>query len=366
VETDPQHFQALKDAWQMLLTDRYKLDHICEELNKRGYVRSSGRPWAWDNPKSGSRKTARNRLHEVFHNPFYAGWATSERFDIKMGEVRGQWDPVVTTEQFERGKTILLRHGKNRSNFKRQQYLLRNMLYIQVGERQYKMFGSTPSGHSQSYSYYITHSKPEGKTIRIGTKSIDEQINSWLSGISVEPDLRPAIRETYQTEIKKVTQDDHEKTLAQLERRMSELQEEETRIARMMVTGSISEEAYKQLRAEWQEKKVNVQCKIDDLQFDARKYLDNLEVALTLMTSMSKLFERLDEKQKTKLLLIITKRIIINPQGVIVDQELHSPFSYLFTLAALIKGYREEECGSELVRLGSQSIRSMPQCDFYL
>ena len=134
---------------------------------------------------------------------------------------------------------------------------------------------------------------------------------------------------------------------------MSELQDEETRIARMMVTGSISEEAYKQLRAEWQEKKVNVQCKIDDLQFDARKYLDNLKVALTLMTSMSKLFERLDEKQKTKLLLIITKRIIINPQGVIVDQELHSPFSYLFTLAALIKGYREEECGSELVRLGS-------------
>jgi hypothetical protein len=33
---------------------------------------------------------------------------------------------------------------------------------------------------------------------------------------------------------------------------------------------SISQEAYKQFRSEWQEKKVNVQCKIDDLQFDAR------------------------------------------------------------------------------------------------
>jgi len=68
---------------------------------------------------------------------------------------------------------------------------------------------------------------------------------------------------------------------------------------------------------------------------------------------MSKLFERLEEKQKTNLLQIITKRIIINPQGVIVDQELHSPFSYLFTFAALVKGYREEGCGSEQVRLGS-------------
>jgi len=53
---------------------------------------------------------------------------------------------------------------------------------------------------------------------------------------------------------------------------MSELQKEETRIARLIVTGSISEEAYKQLRTERQEKKVNVQCKIDDLQFDARQY----------------------------------------------------------------------------------------------
>jgi len=44
--------------------------------------------------------------------------------------------------------------------------------------------------------------------------------------------------------------------------------------------------------------------------------------------------------KKTNLLLIITKQIINNSQGVIVDQELHSPFSYLFTLAALIKGYR--------------------------
>jgi hypothetical protein len=120
----------------------------------------------------------------------------------------------VTTEQFERGKVIILQHLKNRSDFKRQHYLLLNMLYVQVGERQYKMYDSTPTGRSKNSSYYITHSKPEGKTIRIGTLSIDEKIPLWLAGISVDTDLIPVIRESYKAEIKKATQDEHEKTLA--------------------------------------------------------------------------------------------------------------------------------------------------------
>lgn len=353
VEADSQFIPALKDAWQMLLTDRFTLDDICEELNKRGYVRSSGRPWAWDDPRSGSRKTARNRLHEILRNPFYAGWVASERFDIKMGDVRGQWEPVVTTEQFERGKVILLRHGKNKSNFKRHHYLLRNLLYVQAGKRQYKMYGSTPTGRSRSYTYYNTHARPGGKTIWVDTNMIDQQIPAWLAGISIDLDLLPHLRETYQTEIRQATKEDHEQTLAQLKRRMSELLEEETRIARLMITRSISNAAYKQLRDEWQEKKINVQCKIDELRFDARHYLDNLDIALALLSSMSTLYERLDEKQKVNLLQIIADRIIISPQGEIIDHKLHSPFAYLISLASQLNSLGEEGSGSKLVRLGA-------------
>jgi hypothetical protein len=50
VEADPQPLQALKDAWQLLLTGRYTIIDICEELTTRGYVRASGRPWAWSDP----------------------------------------------------------------------------------------------------------------------------------------------------------------------------------------------------------------------------------------------------------------------------------------------------------------------------
>ena len=45
-----------------------------------------------------------------------------------------------------------------------------------------------------------------------------------------------------------------------------------------MITGNLTEEAYEQLRHEWQEKVVNVQCKIEELELDLSRYLDDLQL----------------------------------------------------------------------------------------
>jgi site-specific DNA recombinase len=357
VEADPIYSQPLKEAWEMLLTGRYTLEKICEELNRRGYVRSSGRPWAWDDPKTGSRKAAKNRLHEIFHRPFYAGWVVSERFDIKIGEIKGQWEPVVTTKQFERGKEVLRKHDYNKSRQKRLHYLLRNLLWVQVGGKQYKMYGSTPTGRNQSYTYYLTHAKPEGSAVRLQTNIVDKQIETWVGGVDVRNELIPEIRKVYRSQLKRVTQDDQEKSIKQLKHKFAELQEEEARLGRLVITGQISEDVYAQLRAEWNEKTINVQRKIDELEFDAARYLDDLEVALVLMTNISVLYGRLEKQQRTNLLQMFVKRIIINQDGDIIDSELHSPFAYLSSLAGSLNGKSKEGCGSEQVRYGSQYVR---------
>jgi hypothetical protein len=322
-------------------------------LTKRGHVRSTGRPWAWNDPKTGSRKTAKNRLHDIFHHPFYAGWGVSDRFNIKMGEIKGKWKPAVTTDQFERGKQILRKHDHNKSRQKRLHYLLRNLLWVQVGKKQLKMYGSTPTGRYQSYSYYITHAKPDGNAIRLKTDIVDEQIGNWVSGVVVSPDLIPEIQEAYRSQLKKVTQDDQDETLNQLRRRLTELQEEETRLGRLIITGQISDDAYARLRSEWSEKVFNIQRKIEELEFDASQYLDDLEVALVLMTNISTLYGRLEEQQRTNLLQMFVKRIIINREGEIIGHELLSPFEYLSTLANCSDSKNEEGGGSEQVRYGS-------------
>jgi len=84
--------------------------------------------------------------------------------------------------------------------------------------------------------------------------------------------------------------------------------------------------------------------------------LVDLDIALILLANVSVLYERLDDKNKANLLKILAKRIIINPDGQIIDQELHSPFTYLRNLAKSMENSSNSYHDSEQVRLGTPNI----------
>lgn len=359
VELDPDFSQVIRMAWDLLLTGRYTLIQICDELARIGYNRASGRPWAWDDLKSGKRKYADNRLHKIFHNPFYAGWVVSERFGIKLGEVRGQWEPIIENDEYERGLEILHLHDAEKSRNKRHFYLLRNLLWVEENGKQYKMYVSSPSGRSRTYSYYITHAKPNGKKIHLPCEIIDEQIPGWLSGINIPTSLLPTIRQVYQSQLKeKSDQENRDKRMAELKRQLSQLGEEEARLGRLLITEKISEETYDQLRKEWQEKQRNVETDIAELNRETTKHFDDLEIALLLLTKVNVLFHRLSKNDRATLLQILAKRIIVDSQGEIIDSELNSPFAYLRYIADEFQNLDIEKSGSDQIRLGAHSNRS--------
>ena len=356
IERDPKYHKPIREAWDLLLTGRYTLDQICEELTRKGYTRSKGAPWAWDTPRLSNRKTAKGRLQHIFHNPFYAGWVVSEPFGIQFGDIRGVWEPTVTTQEYEKGIEILLKHGANKSRFKRKHYLLRNLLWLEFGKKEYKMHGSTPSGRDQSYAYYLTAAKPNNQKMRLKTAVVDQQIPALLHVIDIEPDLIPTIKDTYNQQIKKATHDDRGTELESLQKKLASLENEEARLARLFVTGNINEATYTQLRQEWKEKSRNIQRMIQEMKTDTRMHLDDLEVALALMIDLPKYFNRLEDKKKTNLLQTIFKKIVVNCSGDIISFELHSPFTYLFSLANKIAPNSEEGFGSSQVLYRPQKI----------
>lgn len=329
IEKDPEYNYVIREAWDLLLTGRYTLDQICEELNKQGYTRRSGKPWAWNTPKRGSRKTAQSNLQHMFHNPIYAGWVVSKRFGITFGEIRGRWEPTITTEEYEKGIDILRKNDHQKVRSVRRYYLLRNILWVKDKGTKLKMYGSTPSGRDQSYAYYVTHSKIEEKTARVPCGIVDDQVNNWLNGLSIEHDHVPIIRQVYTDELNKVSGKDITKKLEDLRHKASSLKLEEAHLARLLVTRKISEETYDGLNAEWREKLHNIELNIRDLEREASIYIDDLEAALYLMSHLSKIYPRLGDNEKTTLLRILVKRIIVNPEGEIINQELNSPFMYL-------------------------------------
>jgi hypothetical protein len=204
-----------------------------------------------------------------------------------------------------------------------------SVLWVKDKGTQLKMYGSTPSGRDQSYAYYVTHSKVEGKTFRLPCGLVDGQVSNWLQGLCIESNLIPIIRQVYTNELNKVSGEDITKKLGDLKQKASNLKLEESHLARLLVTGKISEETYDGLRSEWQEKIRNIEFNIRDLEREVSIYIDDLEAALNLMSQLSTIYSRLGDNEKTTLLRILAKRIIVNSEEEIIDQELNSPFMYL-------------------------------------
>jgi len=369
VEIDPENALVLKEAWNLLLTGRYTLKEICDELVKLGYTRQSGMAWAWNYPKTGARKYADNRLHRIFHNPFYAGWVVSKRFNIKMGEIRGKWEPLVSTHEYHQGIEILRNHDANKSRVKKHYYLLRGILWLRESERTYKFYGSTPSGKTKSFSYYLTQAKIQGKKVRIPCKVIDDQIPEWIGSLTVDPDLIQPIRDIYKSQIQNTKQIDWEAKIIDIKRKISGLKEEEARLGRLYITGKMSEETYDRLYAEWQEKLRNKELSLVEMESESIKHFDDLDMALLLLMKLPTLFERLKPKERTTILQIIAKKIIVSTDGRIVDFELNSPFTYLHKIAEAIRFEPNQIRNGEERDIGSFSsdpISSTASVDHFL
>ena len=96
VEIDNDFSPVIRQAWDLLVTERYTPKQIRDEWERRGFTRASGRPWSRFGENSKRRNWAENRLHKIFHNPLICGWVVSKRIDIRMGEERGTWEPILS------------------------------------------------------------------------------------------------------------------------------------------------------------------------------------------------------------------------------------------------------------------------------
>jgi DNA invertase Pin-like site-specific DNA recombinase len=113
IELDPERAPIWRHAWDLLLEDRLTLPEIAEALHARGYTYRRGRPFV-EVIANGKRKHNINTLSTIFHNWAYAGWVVSKANDIAPKTLRGVWEALVTTDEFERGLAILERRNNHR------------------------------------------------------------------------------------------------------------------------------------------------------------------------------------------------------------------------------------------------------------
>ncbi len=338
IELDPERAPIWRLAWNMLLEDRWTLDDIAEKLHELGYRHRSGRPFVEVKPNH-KRRANITSISYTFHNWMYAGWVVSLKNGILPKTVRGNWEPIVSTEEFERGIAILERRSRNRTARRKRDYLLKSIIsYNDADGNEWKLNCSTSNASRKGggTAYYCV----PRSNINFMCEKIDAQIPDELCAIQIDPAHLPTIRAFYKHDLVEklgLARPDERKLMTDA---LTAIDQEEARMARLLASGKISEDVWNGLWAEWQERRNRLRSNLDSIAQRQEFHIDNLETALGIIAQVGSLYNRLEVSARRELLLHMVKQVVVNTDGRIV-LELNAPFAYLKDLSDRAKGSSE-------------------------
>ena len=331
VEIDPEQSKVWRYAWELLLQDTLTLDEICEALFTRGYRFRNGTPFIkYD--KIGRMRFRRKDISYIFHNWFYAGWvvANNEWAKIPPKTVRGTWEPIVSTEEFELGLSILAQRNYTAQPQKHNFYLLQGLVYLErTKDKLIKLNCSKPNPKRPAGGtpYYCIPSS----NLNYACSYIDDQIPQHLQKVQVAPKVLPKIRSAYISDVAHYTGDQGGEQ-KQLESTLERVNQKELNLWRAFTELGMQADMYQKLAQEYQEERQRIEFALQALKQENREYIASLDAALNVIAEISKRYKRQDFKRQREILRQIVSKVVIDEAGQIIRLELHPPFTYLHSL----------------------------------
>ncbi len=328
VELDENQAKVWRYAWDLLLEDRLTLEQICEKLHERGYRLRDGKPFI-EIKKRGQSKAYIQQLSRAFHNWFYAGWVVADNDWAKVPPktVRGEWEPIVSTEEFERGLEILARRHHLPVPTKRHFYLLQGLVYLEDDDGSIrKLTCGKPNANRArgGVSYYCIPSSNQNFLCHV----VDEQMPVHLEAIQISPDLLPLIRQAYLSDVARYTCD-HDRERQELDAALNRLELKEVNLWRAFTEHGMRAPIYEKLSREYEDERIYIQRAIQALQQDQAEYITNLDSALMVIAEIADHYLLHTPQRQRDILKQMVSRVVINPEGRIVRIEWKPPFDYL-------------------------------------
>ncbi len=250
--------------------------------------------------------------------------------------VRGNWEPIVTTEEFERAQEILVRRNAHRTVRRKQFYLLTGLVFLRRKDGKLRrMSGSTSNAgrHGGGTPYYRIEGAGEASFL---CAVIDAAVEREICRIQVDPDLIPLIRASYTKDLQESMGHVRPDRRSQLQLALKQVDDEEARAIRLYAAGKISDEIWESMWVEWQDRRQTIQRTLETMQQDHQVHVNNLDLALEIIARIGTLYNGLQRSDQKELLRQVVERVIVEDDGQ-VSLELRTPFGYLNTLVDDIK-----------------------------
>lgn len=371
IKQDPERAPIWRLAWDLLLEDRSTLAEIAESLHARGYRYRSGRPFI-EVKANGKRKANYNSMCYIFHNWAYAGWIVNEELGILPKTLRGDWEPLVSTEEFERGMEILAKRSQHKYAKRRHDYLLKGLVYLSAspsdptlaGTKLYRLTGSTSNAGRSGGG--TAHYRLDRYPIHFLCSEIERQLVNHLQAVQVDEMLVPLIRDYYINEVADRLGRLRPDERTEIERTLKQIDEEEARVLRLYAATMVTEENWRNLWAEWQDKRHKLRASLELLDQKCESYIDDLDDALTIIAKLGILYETLPRSNQKELLRNVVERVVVNHESEIVYVDFLPPFAYLRNVCEKVssgEGTSEKPARIETGDVAATCSSKVLECD---
>ncbi|MBK8035402.1 MAG: hypothetical protein IPK17_39050 [Chloroflexi bacterium] len=126
----------------------------------------------------------------------------------------------------------------------------------------------------------------------------------------------------------------------EIERTLKAIDEEEARVLRLYAASMVTEENWRALWDEWQDKRQRLRGSLALLDQRCETYISDLDDGLNIIAKLGILYETLPFEDQQELLRNVVERVVLNPEGTVLRVDLLPPFGYLQDVSEKVSGRR--------------------------
>ncbi len=314
---DPERFDALRQAWNLMLCGGYTVSEVRRVLNEEWHYRSP------QCKRSGGGPMARNTLYGLFSNPFYAGYFLHD----------GQWhrgahEPMVTWAEFERVQTLLGRavpfqEGHKPQGSSHRQPQKHNLTYC--GLMHCTLCGGFVTGHTirkksgRSYTYYFCQNFG-GACRKVATReeTLDALVNEQLGRLFLLPEFDEWARQELEAgrgkaqSVRQSSEQSGRETIDGLDRQMESL-------LTLKIKDLISEEEFVTRRTVLLNSRTHLQAALDEEESSQDAAREAVGNALEFTANARAWFERGDENVRRAVVRALSSNLSFTRGNVLLE-----------------------------------------------
>ena len=337
IECDPDRFELIRRAWELILTKGYSVRHVTNTMNSVWGFRT--RPTR----KGGNRPISYSGLMNIFSNPFYAGFV---RRNGKL--VKGKHEPMVTLEEFDLAQLII--HRKEYSAPRVREYAYTGFMRCAHCGRQ--ITGELKKLRDGRLWENYHCSDPDQTCTKLGLslEKVEERIQLHLNTLRIEPELLAAASDNIRRALGKSLPETEAIETSQ-SAALHRIDERLSRLSEMWLDGVLTDpDQYRQIEQRELKRKQELILQRERMKDERSTMEKNLARATDYLTGIAEKFQRADAWKKKQLCRALAKDWVFDGRTKNISLTIHPLLREFVSYAKEIARLEPAETGSQSQR----------------